>query len=292
MMFVIDSRNATEFVTLPERPFERLVERRRSRRRSRASPRLRWRSRSRRPRWGEGCGHPFEARAGSGRLGRRVALNESTRPAARRILLSKGQSSDAARTDGCVTWRRGGHATDRGKSSNRSTRQDKYPYPPSGFTARATSPSWLRSSVALDRPESPCGPAPTGAVNSGANFSLSRRSCTRAREVRALIFDVARRHIRVRVTVFEVSTRTRGRSDGERPGSSNGRLSSCVSRRALRCRVISTSIPEPTRLSPGPFRPIRGGSVWLCWSPAIVSAWRAAARAISGSFLRSWLEPF
>jgi hypothetical protein len=141
-------RNATEFVTLPKRPFERLLERKGRKRRSQRLA-------------SAAVAFAVAASAVGGGMVLLSMLGQDLHDApgtgwqpTRRLALRSGEyfylrvESDEAE-DGWLrdvqTW----WATDgSGEVRNRSTRQDKYPYPPSGVYGKGEFPepydlSWL-----------------------------------------------------------------------------------------------------------------------------------------------------
>ena len=265
-------RNTTEFVTLPERPFERLLERRDRRRRTQRLA-------------SAAVAFAIAASAVGGgmmllsRLGQdpHDGLGTGWQPT-RRLALQPGEyfylriESDEA-VDGHVrdvqTW----WATDgSGEVRNRSTRQDKYPYPPSGVFGEGEFPepydlSWLSTDPEILA-------AQLREATFGGDFALPETPYA-SPEVRAALFDVA--STSEGVTVIEDVHDSAGRpaialETSERDG-------------AFTATWRTYFDPGTHQALAWTFETTRGGSAWILLESAIVAEAGEVPR------LDEWLVP-
>ena len=266
-------KNATDFVTVPERPFERLVEKRDRRRRGQRLA-------------SAAVAFAIAAAAVGGgvvllsRLGRdrHDAPGTGWQPA-RRLALRSGEyfylrvESDEAGADGWVrdvqTW----WATDgSGEVRNHSTRQDKYPYPPSGVYGKGEFPepydlSWLSTDPEVLA-------AQLRKATFGGDFGLPDTPYA-SPEVRAALFDVA--SASEGVTVIEDVHDSAGRpaialETSERDG-------------AFTATWRTYFDPGTHQAIAWTFSSSRGGSAWLLLESAIVDEAGAVPQ------LDEWLVP-
>ena len=266
-------KNATEFVTLPERPFERLLEKRDRRRRSQRLA-------------SAAVAFAMAAAAVGGGVvllsglwqDRHDAPGTGWQPT-RRLALRSGEyfylrvESDEAGEDGWVrdvqTW----WASDgSGEVRNRSTRQDKYPYPPSGVYGKGEFPepydlSWLSTDPEVLA-------AQLRKATFGGDFGLPDTPCV-SPEVRAALFDVASTF--EGVTVIEDVHDSAGRpaialETSERDG-------------AFTATWRTYFDPGTHQAIAWTFSSSRGGSAWLLLESAIVDEAGAVPR------LDQWLVP-
>jgi hypothetical protein len=134
-------RNASEFVTLPERPFERLLERRDRRRRSQriASAAVAFAIALA----AVGGGVILLSRLGQGRVDSGGGWHPTKALALQPgeyfyLRVESSEAEDGWIRDVETWWSLDGS----GKVRNRGTRQDKYPYPPSGAYGPGAFPIW------------------------------------------------------------------------------------------------------------------------------------------------------
>lgn len=265
-------RNATEFVMLPERPFERLLERRDRKRRSQrfASAAVAFAIAAAVVGGGvvllSGLGPDRQDAPGTGwQPTRRLALRSGE------YFYLRVESDEAV--DGHVrdvqTW----WATDgSGEVRNRSTRQDKYPYPPSGVYGEGEFPepydlSWLSTDPEVLA-------AQLREATFGGDFALPETPYA-SPEVRAALFDVA--STSEGVTVIEDVHDSAGRpaialETSERDG-------------AFTATWRTYFDPGTHQALAWTFETTRGGSAWILLESAIV----AEAGAVPG--LDEWLVP-
>jgi hypothetical protein len=261
-------KNASEFVTLPDRPFDRMIERRDRRRRSQRLA-------------SAVVAFAISAAAVGGglfvlsRLGQDQVDTGGGWHSTKALALRPGEysylrvtSSDLG--DGHVRdeetwWARNSS----GEVRNRSTRQDKYKYPPSGTYGEGDFPIWIPNVPSLSTdPEI----LATQLRQEPWNWGEPAEPMQLWGVIRSLLFESPNATPELRAALFEVSTGTRGVvvRESERDPANRQAILVRFSQGSEEATWDLYFDPETHQALAWTFTSIRGGHVWELVESGIV----------------------